>query len=960
MSDYLGTYTPNLNLSKDTEDDDYSVDRVNENTQKIDDWANDVMTIDKAINNLSATQPGFYLDARQGKAVGDRLNTAEVTITNHTQRLDDLEENISNNIVATPTINYGMNSKITLDKPTSITPKFTIQGKTIINPLGKDGNCEDTSKWAVNNVTLALDSTNKVFGNNGIKTTLSNTSGYISKTLSAVNIDITKYYLVTAYLKNGNATNISFFKDTTGGGTNVGSSLVTDTTKFTRIGIVLKPTDLIASNQLVIYVNGISGQYAYVDGIMINEITSTEYALGATALLDKYPYVDSYACLQNPYIEVKHDNLWRNGNTEESIAWYTANNTNSTLSIVNGKFQLVTNSSGGGSQLQKINVKANTDYYLSGNVSGSTTLGIFASDGTTSLKSGTGTFNTGNNTFVYGTITNASANQTGTADSIMLTEGTTAPTVYKPCRIERVVLETKLTSDDSITYDNGEVTGQIWWKHKTLFGKDYDWQFYGDFTGCKSIKLSGTQLSSSNVQTPSADVQKLIKYDGKIESYVSNMASPSSGDLFHMYNDTGDFYISASDTDTGWAESINPNADEAKAFMNGWVNIWNNGTRYTAWMSIIDKTLPSAMNQSTTTSSGTSTTSLPVADGTKFIAGNPVCVMHPSNYYQVANVASISGNTITLSSAVSFNSGAAVGSITDNGTTNTSLLNYCKNNVAPNYEGYQLHYKLQNPEPITDDNCHIHGDIPKLDTGDNYLYLDSGIVLGEVANPTLSAGNYMINCLDVPVSRMKNDNESILTIYKNLVYNNPTWIIDFIKPYGKQRAYTPTTNFDTSATYTVDYKILATQAPQIGSIGCGYTQDIVTAINKLSEEVNNKQAHDSILDNIVDLSLYENIIYGNSSRNALLPWCYVGTTLYTNILIPITCKKTKPVVTLSNVYLACTGTDVTNKFSLAGILTTNTSIMIQYGTTDSTVISNIKANGIYGNLNIVADCRGRV
>ena len=31
MSDYQGTYTSNLNLSKDNENDDYSVDRVNSN-----------------------------------------------------------------------------------------------------------------------------------------------------------------------------------------------------------------------------------------------------------------------------------------------------------------------------------------------------------------------------------------------------------------------------------------------------------------------------------------------------------------------------------------------------------------------------------------------------------------------------------------------------------------------------------------------------------------------------------------------------------------------------------------------------------------------------------------------------------------------------------------------------------------------------------------------------------------
>lgn len=42
MSDYRGTYTENLSLSKDNEDDSYDVSRVNSNSDKIDEWAGKV------------------------------------------------------------------------------------------------------------------------------------------------------------------------------------------------------------------------------------------------------------------------------------------------------------------------------------------------------------------------------------------------------------------------------------------------------------------------------------------------------------------------------------------------------------------------------------------------------------------------------------------------------------------------------------------------------------------------------------------------------------------------------------------------------------------------------------------------------------------------------------------------------------------------------------------------------
>lgn len=71
MSDYQGTYTTNLNLSKDSVDDSYDVERVNSNSDKIDKWAGEVNTsLKEKANN--------WLKGKTINVLGDSI-TAEAT-----------------------------------------------------------------------------------------------------------------------------------------------------------------------------------------------------------------------------------------------------------------------------------------------------------------------------------------------------------------------------------------------------------------------------------------------------------------------------------------------------------------------------------------------------------------------------------------------------------------------------------------------------------------------------------------------------------------------------------------------------------------------------------------------------------------------------------------------------------------------------------------------------------------
>lgn len=150
---------------------------------------------------------------------------------------------------------------------------------SIVNLLGTDGDCEDVSKWSLDSMTTSLDSSNKVFGSNSIKMILTSATGYLVKIASSFNLNPLKYYMFSAYVKNGNATSgVSLYKDSGGGGITKNSAVQSiDTTKFVRISLPLAPGDLNIGNAFAIRVNGTVGQYGYVDGVMINEITQVEY-----------------------------------------------------------------------------------------------------------------------------------------------------------------------------------------------------------------------------------------------------------------------------------------------------------------------------------------------------------------------------------------------------------------------------------------------------------------------------------------------------------------------------------------------------------------------------------------------------------------------------------------------------------------------------------------------------------
>lgn len=105
---------------------------------------------------------------------------------------------------------------ITTDHDTPL-KVINIQGRTLINLLGRDGNCEDINRWGKYQVTNELDPDNKTNGVYGLKTISAMGTGGASLSVARVDFKEDRFYILLGMLKNGtgNDTSLSvssFFK----------------------------------------------------------------------------------------------------------------------------------------------------------------------------------------------------------------------------------------------------------------------------------------------------------------------------------------------------------------------------------------------------------------------------------------------------------------------------------------------------------------------------------------------------------------------------------------------------------------------------------------------------------------------------------------------------------------------------------------------------------------------------
>lgn len=496
------------------------------------------------------------------------------------QNWNDVVNKLNTQSTQTDTLTNGVQS-ITTDQSSLVSAKAN--GVTLVNLLGKDGNCEDISKWNVVYVTTALDSANKVYGNNGIKATVNAgyTSGYFYKNIFS-NISTGKYYLIVADVKNGNASTgvrVAFFNI---GDTNATGNYVTNTSSFQISYKTMSPTDYDVATEIraSVQVVGSEGQYGYADGIRVFEISSTEKTyIDSLSVTDaqnyiakKYPYIDSAQHL-SPALRKWGKNLANiDINNLQNKVISTADGSETTeLTYV--------------SPVQHIPVIPNTTYIRSRNLSIYQLPPIFFYDSNKSyisyVAAGT-TFTTPSNCYYIkywirridlGNIDLATFSQ----DSQLQIELGSTATTFEPYNedylypympdgsLVKIASNIDRSVYDILDYDKKEVLRKF--KQIKLDGS-LSWIWNADATGFKRVGIAVSNLS--NILTSGEIIT--TKSDGKILPKVAlaNIVSDTT------YLDTSNYVIAISDSDSGWGETYTPLTAEQQAYFYGYK--MNNGT----------------------------------------------------------------------------------------------------------------------------------------------------------------------------------------------------------------------------------------------------------------------------------------------------------------------------------------------------------------------------------------------
>jgi len=280
--------------------------------------ANEILTAIKTVDGTTSGLDADLLDGQEGSHYATASNLAS-HLGNETDAhgMDNLlvasylaDTEVTQSIISLPSTNIETSEL-----------KTTVKGNTVTNLLADTvAGCESTTGWSVVQGTLATDSDNEFEGTNCLKQTLSagQTTSYNYRNILA-SLDISKYYLISIRLKNGNATTgIRLETEFVSGGATKTSSYIT-ATSYTRVGIVVQPSDMASATQLRLQtrVTGTETQYAFVDALMLQEITATEYALGTTALLSKYAFHRGTAHTEPQTITSVGKNLF-NKNTKAS------------------------------------------------------------------------------------------------------------------------------------------------------------------------------------------------------------------------------------------------------------------------------------------------------------------------------------------------------------------------------------------------------------------------------------------------------------------------------------------------------------------------------------------------------------------------------------------------------------------------------------------------------------------
>lgn len=623
---------------------------------------------------------------------------------------------------------------------------LTIKGRTLVNILGKDGNCESLTGWSTTGIASTISTTQKKSGTSSIKFTgdASNAS-YVSKDFTYP-LDTTKQYIVAGllYIESIAVAGLTVLAiQDVGTGTSRYSTTANIATvgswQFVYVKVPTSNTLVGTGFRLRIGSASVGAIVGYLDDFRLYELSSADYtALGTTltatsspSIDEIFPYVDSVKHVDGAYVRKSGKNLlppfseWTlhaNAAISESYNLTLVATAINQQTILNGiikclpstTYTISIDSITAGAQIYLTDLNASGGF-LALNVRVSyTALSVTFTTGATAASLYLATTNPASGTYVY--------------TNLQLELGFVA-TAFEPQNNDYAYLPTKLASSidrtvyDSVYYRDGAYRKLKRMMTDVALDGSLAWTDIGDYTGFKRVRtaISGGVLDS----------QSISKYEGKILAKASDVVV-TVADYARIFSD-GYLYIYVSDTDSGFGETLVPSVAEWKSYYFGYK--MNNGVFGTNY------------------------------DGTGTKTWIP--------WGATDNTGAVTVVPTTVSTAIS------------GGT----------------YDYYRLSYQLAATYVEEEIIVGAEGSIG-LHAGGNQIEIGEGVVVREVATPYLSGSTYYLNTLTFTTFDYRTS--KILAIYRDGELDI-AWTIDTSAPYGNERAYISSVNYDPTATYTVTY-----------------------------------------------------------------------------------------------------------------------------------------------------------
>ncbi|WP_054028138.1 hypothetical protein [Bacillus sp. FJAT-28004] len=491
------------------------------------------------------------------------------------------------------------------------TAEFTIQGRTLVNLLGRDGNFEKDSNgdgvadgWGLVSVISPSLQNGAEIGSK-FQRFIASGGGIATGIQHAITLSAGKYYVIIGRSKviNGGDPDLqSNMRIANAANAQLSSSTLVTSGTWSTIYIKRIADGTEASVRLCGSGNA-GNRTCDFDGIRIYEVSAEEYAkidvdpeYTGEKLAAKFPYVDSVQHLVNPVIRKKGKNLM---STRFDVIHAEA--------VITAPYKLTLTANAAWREIYiDYPVVPNTAYILyvvNNGVIALKTLDAnkaqISSVGYSSVQTFTKTTEA-NAAYIRVMFSNSTVG-TFTFSDWQLELGNVA-TQFEPQNDDYMYLPTLLASnvDGSVrdTYNSalGTVSRRI--KTGVVLDGSLLWNFPsgGDYTGFKRVRVSNWStifpifgFTGGGAQT-SIGKTNTQKFNGQILVNADYPDSWISSDRFGCGSTYDLLDIAIADPDSGWGETYTPSTPEMQAYFNGWQ--MNNGTVGTPYASGTKKWTP--------------------------------------------------------------------------------------------------------------------------------------------------------------------------------------------------------------------------------------------------------------------------------------------------------------------------------------------------------------------------------